>query len=85
MLTVLTALILASALIRADGFLTIDRFKVGVGGDLDQVYNIDTNTNDTLTNWIFATNFIGSGTNAPVEYIDEVFHFGNVFYRIHPE
>ncbi len=79
------ALIAASIVIKADGFLTIDRDKVGVGGDLDAVYNVDTNSDDTLTNWVFATNFIGSGSNLVVEYIDQVLTNGNLFYRVHPE
>lgn len=54
-------------------------------GEFDQVYNIDICVDDTLTNWTFATNIIGNGTNFPPEMIDTVITNGNRFYRINPE
>lgn len=65
--------------------LTIDREFVYAAADLDEVWNIDICTDLTASNWFFATNIIGQGSNAPPEMIDIVTTNGNRFYRIHPE
>lgn len=86
MKTLLLLIALCCAVVFADiPNLTITRENVFAAGDVDIVYNIDICTDDTLTNWKFATNIIGNGTNNPPEWIDFVTTNGNKFYRINPE
>lgn len=65
--------------------LTIDRVNVYAVGEFDVIYNIDICDDGTLTNWVFGTNIIGNGTNAPPELIDTVGLTAKRAYRIHPE
>lgn len=81
-LLLLVAIVIVVAEIPA---LTITRDNVFAAGDLDVVYNVDVCVDDTLTNWTFATNIIGNGTNNPPEWIDLVITNGSKFYRINPE
>lgn len=81
------ALLLLSAAIVLAGIpcLTIDRQFVYAAGDLDQVYNVDIALDGTLTNWAFATNFIGNGTNTTPEIIDFLSLDTNKIYRVNLE